>query len=437
MNNQSNSAKNYLFTTWEGGGNIAPVITVARKLLQRGHRVRLMSDEANREDADAAGIAFSPWQEAPSRPDRTPASCPIRDWEAANPQEGILRLLDKIMFGPALEYARDLIAELEREPADLVVTSEMLPGVLAACEARGQRVAVLAANLCLYPLPGMPTFGPGLPPPRTPEEEALHEQVRQGTISLFNSGTGGLNRARIALGLLPLQNALEQINVAEPYLLATSRAFDFPVQKLPKQIRYVGPQLGEPAWARPWNSPWPASDQRPLVAVGFSTTYQAHEGVLQKVVDAAASLPVRTLVTLGQVAPGQVRPATNTALVPSAPHDVVMREAAVVITHGGHGTVMRALKHQRPMLIIPHGRDQAENAVRVTERGAGLKLSAGASQSEIETALRRLLNEPSFTAAARKLGAAIAEEAKNDPVVPLLEQAAARTENRARLTVPA
>jgi MGT family glycosyltransferase len=424
--NQTNPTGNFLFTTWEGGGNIAPAITVARKLLQRGHRVRFMSDRANREDAEAAGLAFRPWREAPSRPDRSPASCPIRDWEAAAPQEGITRLMDKIMFGPALEYARDVLAELEREAADVVVTSEMLAGVMAACESRDQPFAVLAANLCLFPLPGMPVFGPALPPPRTPKEEALHTQIREGTVKMFDHGLNGLNRARLALGLVPLPSAVEQINAAELYLLATSRAFDFPVKKLPKQIRYVGPQLGEPAWAKGWSSPWPASDRRPLVLVGFSTTFQNHAAVLQKVIDAMASLPVRTLVTLGQIAAEAVRPAPNCALVPSASHDALMREAALVVTHGGHGTVMRALAHHQPMLIMPHGRDQDENAIRVTERGAGLKLPAAATVAEIEIAVRRLLKDSSFAKAARNLGLAIAAETREDVVTQTLQELSAR-----------
>jgi hypothetical protein len=114
-----------------------------------------------------------------------------------------MRMMDKIMFGPALEYARDVSAELEREPADLVVTSEMLMGVMAACESRGQRLAVLAPNLCLYPLDGMPTFGPGLPPPRNREEEALHAQVRQGTIKMLDHGLDDLNRVRLDLVWFP------------------------------------------------------------------------------------------------------------------------------------------------------------------------------------------------------------------------------------------
>lgn len=427
MNNHSHAPASFLFTTWEGGGNVSPALTVARKLVERGHRVRFMSDLVNRADAKAAGTEFRPWTRAPSRPDRTRESCPVRDWEATNPTDGIGRLIDKIMLGPALYYAQDVIDELEREPADVVVTSEMLPGVMAACESRQQRMAVFAANLCFYPLPGMPCFGPGLPPPQTEAEEALHQQIIEGTIAMFDTGLESLNNARLALGLLPLAHAVDQIHSAELYLLGTSRAFDFPVAQLPDQIRYVGPQLDEPAWARAWTPPWQQTDRRPLIAVGFSTTYQDHTGVLQNVMDAAAALPVRTLVTLGQVLAWEVSAPENAVLLPSAPHNAVMGEAAVVVTHGGHGTVMRALLHQRPMLIIPHGRDQHENAVRVTERGAGLCLPATASREEIENALRRLLEDPSFAAAARQLGSAIVEDMRRSSVLEPLELLAART----------
>lgn len=434
MNSPFTEPRSFIFTTWEGGGNVAPAINVARKLLQRGHRVRFMCDQSSREDAEAAGLTFRPWQQAPNRADRSPGSCPVRDWEAANPQEGILRLMEKLMFGAALEYARDLIAELEREPADVVVTSDMLPGVMAACESRGQRLAILAANLCLYPLPGMPAFGPGLPPPRTVEEHALHEQIKQGTLQMLDHGLDGLNRARLALGLLPLSSVIEQLDAAPLYLLATSRAFDFPIQHLPEKIRYVGPQIEELASASPWTSPWSETDTRPLVAVGFSTTFQDHADVIQAVVDATADLPVRTLVTLGQVPPYQVQAAANTILMRSAPHNAVMREAAVVITHGGHGTVMRALQHECPMLIIPHGRDQDENAIRVTERGAGLSLPATASREEIQAAVRRLLDEPSFAHAARQLGDAIAEEPLDHSATKVLEELALRSSDEPCLT---
>ena len=50
--------------------------------------------------------------------------------------------------------------------------------------------------------------------------------------------------------------------------------------------------------------------------------------MLQAVIDGAAALPVRLLVTLGDtIAPEELAPAANTALVHSAPHNAVMPEA--------------------------------------------------------------------------------------------------------------
>ncbi len=433
MNTRITTVKNILFATWEGGGNVAPALTVARKLAQRGHRVRFMCDTSAREEAAASGVEFRAWQTAPNRPDRTPASCPVRDWEAKDPQEGSQRLMDEIMVGPALRYAQDLLAELQREPADLVVSSDMLLGVMAACESRGQPLALLAANLCFYPLPQVPTFGPGLPPARNEAEAALHAAINAENIRMFDLGLATLNEARGQLGLKPLDHVSDQVDAAALFLLGTSESFDFVTGKLPPKLRYVGPQLDEPAWAEPWVSPWEKRDRRKLVLVGFSTTFQNHARALQAVVDACAPLPVRALVTLGQIHPEELVPAANTRLVASAPHDAVMRQAAVVVTHGGHGTVMRALSHHLPLLIMPHGRDQNENAIRVTERGAGICLPPDAESSQIEDALRRLIEDPSFTEAATRLGLAINEDIEASPVVALLENLASRPKRGMRL----
>jgi MGT family glycosyltransferase len=223
-----------------------------------------------------------------------------------------------------------------------------------------------------------------------------------------------------------LEHVIDQFSAAEVELLATSRAFDFPSEGLPKNVRYVGPQLDDPHWAQPWTSPWPTSDARPLVTVGFSTTFQNHAAVLQNVIDALAPLPARVLVTLGgSIEAGELRASDSCVIVESAPHTVVMREAALVVTHGGHGTVMRALANRVPMLVIPHGRDQNDNAVRVTERGAGLSLMPGASVQAIRTACTRLLGEPQFRSSARRLGDLVAGDAERSTLVQEVEAVAA------------
>jgi MGT family glycosyltransferase len=417
---------NFLFATWEGGGSVTPALTVVRKLAARGHRVRVMSDLCNRPEAEAAGAAFIPWTRAPSRPDRSRDTDNLRDWEPADPREGLMRVVESIMLGPSLAYAEDLIEELEREPADLVVSNEMLFGVAAACEALGQTLALLEPNISLFPLPGVPPMGPGLLPAETDEDRALHAAVAAGLVQMLDSRLPALNAARAALGLAPLATVFDQHKAVSSRFLATAEAFDFAPSSLPEGVRYVGPQIDDPVWAEPWVSPFAAGDARPLVLVGFSTTFQNHAAVLQRIADALGTLPVRGLVTLGDIVlPGELTAPDNVRLVHSAPHNAVMREAALVVTHGGHGTVIRALAHRRPMLLIPLGRDQNDNAVRVTARGAGLSLRADASAATIGETLRRLLSEPGFAARAAELGMRVADEAVHSPIAEELEALAA------------
>jgi UDP:flavonoid glycosyltransferase YjiC (YdhE family) len=99
-----------------------------------------------------------------------------------------------------------------------------------------------------------------------------------------------------------------------------------------------------------------------------------------------------------------------------------MREVSLVVTHGGHGTVSRALWHGLPLLVMPMGRDQDDIALRVIAHGAGLTLPPNASEPDIAAALQRLIREPHFTVAARALGEAIAADIKSERLVEEMEE---------------
>jgi hypothetical protein len=233
-----------------------------------------------------------------------------------------------------------------------------------------------------------------------------------------------VENAGTALGLAPLDHIADQLPAARaPLLLATSEAVDFPWRERPDWVRYVGPQISDLPGAT-WRSPWGA-DARPLVLVGFSTTFQDHAGVLQRVLDGLSTLPVRVLLTTGDtIDPAELRPGANAVVVRQAPHVAVLREAALVGTHRGPGSLIRALAEGLPTLVIPHGRDQDDNARRVTERGAGLSLPLSAGTEEIVAATRRLLDEPGFAEGAQRLGRAVRAEADASPLVVELEAAA-------------
>ena len=417
--------KRFLFATWEGGGTVLPMIAAAKKLAARGHDVRIMSESCNREEIEAAGIRFSSWRRAPNRPDRSAETDFLRDWEVSPGPERIRLVIERIMTGPSLAYARDVVDELKRDPADLVISSEFLLGVLSGCESLGQAVTVLTAGICPYPFPQSPPFGGGMAPPTNAEEKLALAQLKSGVRQMLDSGLTELNATRQALGLKPIEHVLDQLRSAgAAVLLGTSQAFDFAWDEMPHDVRYVGPQITDPATTS-WSSPWPIEDTRPLILVAFSTTYQEHEAIVQRVIDAGAELPIRLLVTTGDaLSPDALRPGDNCAILRKAPHVKVMNEAAAVVTHGGHGTVIRAAAAGLPMLLIPHGRDQDDNAARIVLRGAGLSLTTDASTSEIGAALGRLLREPAFQQASSELGSRITSEIRQSSIVEDLESLA-------------
>jgi MGT family glycosyltransferase len=422
-----------LLATWEGGGNVPPVLGAARRLLARGHRVRVMADAVVGPEAERAGAGFRAWQRAPSRRDRSPASDVLRDWEAADDLGGFLRLRDLIMCGPALAYAEDVLEELGRRRADLILTSEMLLGVMAAGEAAGVPLGLLCPNISVFPLPGVPPLGMGLLPATTEAERARHAEIGAGFRAVLDEGLPPVNAARRALGLPPARSLGDQFRAAKCALLATSPVFDFPADVLPPMFRYVGPLLAEPEWAEGASSP--RSEAAPLVVVAFSSTFQDQLGAIRNAARAMAELPVRGVVTLGPALAGaQVDAPPNVAVVDAASHDVLMAGAAAVITHAGHGTVMRSLTHGVPLLCLPMGRDQHDNAARVTARGAGLTLDRAASAAAIREALQRLLQDGAFRAAARRLSAAIVA---GTGTVDFVAEAEALAAVRAPLPVPA
>ena len=108
-------------------------------------------------------------------------------------------------------------------------------------------------------------------------------------------------------------------------------------------------------------------------------------------------------------------------VVRSAPHAQVLEQAAAVVTHAGHGTVIKALAHGVPVVALPIGRDQPDVAARLVASGAGLRLRPGSPPRRIAAAVERVLGEPAFGTAAARLGGAIAGEVAQDRAVAELE----------------
>jgi MGT family glycosyltransferase len=272
--------------------------------------------------------------------------------------------------------------------------------------------ALLVHNVYMVPEPGKPAPGPGFLPARGPLGRARDRIANRAFLALFNRGLPAVNRARTQHGLPPLRNILDQLNHVELVLVLASESFDFHGDAHPQHVRYVGSVLAEPQWVDQWRSPWPEDDPRPLVVVSLSSTYMAQERVLARAIKALGQLNARVLVTTGPaIDPTSLPAATNAVVVRSAPHARLFGEAAVVVTHAGMGTVTRALATGVPLVCLPMGRDQLDVAARVVHAGAGLRLRPSARPAAIAAAVERVIREPDFRNAARRIGARIVADA--------------------------
>lgn len=419
----------FLFVTFEAGGNVPPVLGVAQRLAARGHAVHVLSEPCLHEAIERAGCSFASFREHFTRTDRSQDL--LRDSGARTPLGALRAVLANVMFGPSRVVARETLREIEGFGPDVVVADAMLPAALDAAE------AAMVARVNLFhmpetlPGPGRPAAGPGFLPRRDAIgrlRDAVGTRLFLREVSRF---IGVVDAMRAELGLSPAGTAEGVLSVfhrADLRLVQTTRAFDFPIDPPPRNLRYVGPVLDDPDWIPAWEMPWPREDERPLVVASLSTTFQDQRATLQRILHALGRLDVRGLVTLGPAMTGvSFDVPDGVVAVDGAPHARVFPHAAAVITHAGHGTVMRALTHGLPLLCLPMGRDQDDNAARVVSHGAGLRLRPRSTSRAIAAAVRRLLDEEGFRASARRLGDAIEADVAAGRDVGELEALASRT----------
>ena len=411
-----------LVAMFQGGGNIPLILPIVSRLITRGHRVRVLAGPGVRasrapinprllERIAATGATLVPFEEPDPHPleEAPPLRGLVRGW-TPKPLDPITANTRPSLWAPA--WALNVAAELRRAPADIVATDYVLLGALAAAEAAGIPTAALVhKGYYPWPAPGAPPFGTGLQP--------AHGLLGRLRDAVYNAGSrriyvrDGLpvhNRARAHLGLPPLRSPLEQYDRAARVLLLASRAFDFPIRRLPPNVRYVGTPLDDGPVPN-WTSPWPADDARPLVLVSLSTLPQGQGSVMQRLLTALASLPVRALVTLGPALDAaEFRAPANVQIETFVPHAAVLPEVAAMVTQCGLSTVMKALAHGVPLVCVPLIADQPDNAARVVAHGAGVRVGSDASPEQIGQAIQRVVTEAHFRESARQLAQVLATE---------------------------
>lgn len=349
-----------LWLNWSGGGNLPPSLGIARVLGERGHSVSFAGRPEMVERVERAGFRAIELTRAYEQVARYP-----NKWipKAAS-----------FLTSPAV--AEQIRALLGAEDPELVIVDQMFPVALLEA-ARFGRPSVAVCHTCVWR---------GL-------------EMWRHVFAMFAS-------LRAEAGFDPIPADLESLWMIQDKMIATTlRALDEAPGELGQahKLRHVGPSLEREVHGTRIALPWPDSDPTPLVLVSFSTMpEQGSPPKFQNVIDALAKLPVHGIVTVGDsIDPKALKPAANVAVYATADHDDLMRRAALVVTHGGHGTLMRALANALPMVVTPgFASDQPINAKAVEDWGVGRSLPGDATVDQVAAAIQEVLASPSYRAAA-------------------------------------
>jgi UDP:flavonoid glycosyltransferase YjiC (YdhE family) len=157
---------------------------------------------------------------------------------------------------------------------------------------------------------------------------------------------------------------------------------------------------------RPFSAAQPArTTGRPHVLITFGTVFNRGPA-LADLVQRVSTLPVDVTVTLG---PGAADPiggfAEQVRVIEYVPLADVLPSCDAVVTHGGSGTMLAALAHGVPLVVVPQGADHLLNGRRVADAGAGV---CGTEVEDVPDQLDRVLTEHGYRQAASRIAAEIA-----------------------------
>jgi UDP:flavonoid glycosyltransferase YjiC (YdhE family) len=426
----------FLFTCWPFVGHVNPFLCVGKALQARGHEVAFYTGADARPRIEDEGFSVFPFQRidearlwnlvttaesAPAAAGRTPfrlTRVVFQDWLA----------------GTVPAQVADLQVILDAWKPDALACDPVMWGpILVLGETAPCPVAIMSTWLgCPIPGPDAPPWGLGLPSPRETRTRLFARAVGLAGEVIAVGMRRRLDRTRAQYGLPPMGCSVNAFTARLPlYLVPSVPELDFDRRDLPDCVHYVGACVWNkpPEGAAPrWLDELPTD--RPWVHVTEGTAHYQDPFVLRAAARGLANKPVEVILTTGpQRDPSEVDLGTrapNLRLEQWVSHGVLVPRCAALVTTGGAGTVMTALQAGVPLVIVPTRWDKPDNAQRVVEAGAGLRLAPRHCTPEgLRTAVERVLSEPAFRDNARRLARRLAEAPGPAGAAELLESLAA------------
>ncbi|MBB4687712.1 glycosyltransferase [Amycolatopsis jiangsuensis] len=363
-----------MFSSGAGYSHIAPMLPLALAARDAGDEVVFVTGSEALRYVEDAGL-----QAASVGDPRDPAAAaPI--WQRARdetaqmtPEQRFSHLMAEYMVGFGAASRLDAMVEFVRDwQPDLVISNA------------AERAAVMAA--CLVEIPYvMHAIGP----PKSATTMARAWEVAENLVR--ERGLDGL----------PSREHVPYLDIWPDGLPPEDVPWEYPARW---PVR--------PAGVVPVPGPRPAVlDGLPYdrtVYVTLGTTYNGRPGVLEEMVSALRGESVNVVVTIGRDGdrsrfgeqPEHVR------IENFVPQEQVLPSVDAVVCHGGSATVLGALAHGVPLVVLPLAADHFEVAEQISAAETGVVVDSGGG---IRDAVRAVLTDPVYRDSARTFAGRVAE----------------------------
>lgn len=379
-----------LFTFAGGNGHLEPLVPLARAAEAAGHTVAFVGRPWMLPKVEALGfLAFAAGSDVGLTPKRLPLAAINMEQELRAVSNGFGRRI-------ARERAMGLFPLCAVWQPDMLVCEELDFGPMIVAERLGlphATVLVIAAGSLVRP-----------------------ELVAEPLDEL---------RAEHGLPPDPALALLGRHLVLSPF----PPSYRDPAFPLPATAHAFRPLALDPAGAagRAWVAQLPDA---PSVYFTLGTVFNMESGDLfQRVLAGLRELPINLIVTVGRdIDPAELglQP-PNVQIERYIPQGALLPYCDLVVAHGGSGSVMGALAHGLPLVVIPLGADQPLNAARCEALGVAQVLDAlVATPQAVRAAVTQVLQEPGYRQAAKRLQSEIAALPGPEHAVGLLERLKAR-----------
>lgn len=423
----------FLFASSPLHGHVAPLLAAARHLVESGHEVVMTTGSRFAATVQAAGVEFVPLTGR--------ADFDERDLTGFLPDlqrhRGVARSqyqLQHTFIHPLPDQWAVLTRVLRERPVDAVVVDHLFAGVVPLLtRPREHRPPVVA--LGIGPLAQLsrdvPPAGMAMQPSRTPLGRARNQLLNVVATKVVFRPTQQLARRLYteATGT-PLPRdfpfVLDLTGRFDRLLQLGPREFEYPLTDLAPGVRFVGPlDTSRSVVTRPLPDWWSELDDgRPVVHVTQGTLANTDlSSLVRPALEGLSELDGHVVVSTGGTPVEAAGPLpANARVAEFLPYDALLPRLDALVTNGGYGTVLLALRHGVPVVVAPGDEDKPEVAARVRYTGVGIDLGTSRpTPAAVQQSVRTVLEEPSYRSRARDLAEAVARYRSLDLVRSELE----------------